>query len=50
VGRPWDVDDQLWELIQPVLPPWPQKAPGPKPIPDRSSLQGILFVLHTGIG
>jgi transposase len=50
VARPWDVDDELWALIDPVLPPWPEKAPGPRPIPDRSCLQGILFVLHTGIG
>src|SRR3954452_22685730 len=50
VGRPWDVDDRLWELIEPLLPPWPDKAPGPRPIPDRQCLQGILFVLHTGIG
>jgi len=20
VGRPWDVDDRLWELIEPLLP------------------------------
>ena len=50
MARPWDVDDELWALIEPVLPPWPRKAPGPKPIADRACLQGILFVLHTGIG
>jgi len=50
VGRPWDVDDRLWELIWPLLPPWPEKAPGPRPVPDRQCLQGILFALHTGIG
>ena len=50
VGRPWDVDDRLWELIEPLLPPWPDKAPGPRPVPDRLCMQGILFVLHTGIG
>ena len=50
VGRPWDVDDRLWELIEPLLPPWPDKAPGPRPVPDRLCLQGVLFVLHTGIG
>ena len=50
MAKPWDVDDELWALIEPVLPPWPEKAPGPKPIPDRLCLQGILFVLHTGIG
>jgi transposase len=27
-----------------------QGAPGPRPVPDRQCLQGILFVLHTGIG
>jgi transposase len=50
VSKPWTIDDELWELIEPVLPPWPEKAPGPKPIPDRLCLQGILYVLYTGIG
>jgi transposase len=50
VARPWDVDDELWALIEPVLPPWPAKAPGPKRVPDRTCLQGVLFVLHPGIG
>ncbi len=35
-----------WE---PVLPAWPERSPGPKPVSDRLCLQGILFVLHTGI-
>ena len=26
------------------------RSPGPRPVPDRLCLQGILFVLHTGIG
>ncbi|WP_354671307.1 transposase [Streptomyces sp. S.PB5] len=26
------------------------KTPGPRPVPDRQCLQGILYVLHTGIG
>ena len=50
VGKAWIVDDELWTLIEPVLPPWPERAPGPRPLPDRECLQGILFVLHTGIG
>ncbi|WP_311677836.1 IS5 family transposase [Phytomonospora endophytica] len=29
---------------------WPDKSPGPRPLDDRLCLQGILFVLHTGIG
>jgi hypothetical protein len=24
----------LWDLIEPLLPPWPDKAPGPRPVPD----------------
>lgn len=50
MSKPWIVDDQLWELLEPLLPPWPAKAPGPRPVPDRQCLQGILYVLHTGIG
>ncbi len=40
----------MWKLIEAVLPPWLAKAPGPRPVPDRLCLQGILFVLHTRIG
>jgi hypothetical protein len=29
----WVVDD-LWDLIEPLLPPWPDKAPGPRSVPD----------------
>lgn len=43
------VDDELWTMIEPILPLWPERAPGPKPVPDRLCLQGILFVLYTGI-
>jgi hypothetical protein len=44
VSKPWVVDDELWALIEPVLPPWPQQSPGPRPVEDRLCLQGILFV------
>jgi transposase len=50
MSKAWIVDDDLWELIEPLLPPWPARSPGPRPVPDRRCLQGILFVLHTGIG
>jgi transposase len=50
MSKAWIVEDELWELIEPLLPPWPDKSPGPRPVPDRQCLQGILFVLHTGIG
>ncbi|MEU2346664.1 transposase [Streptomyces sp. NPDC013082] len=48
-SRPWIVDDELWALIEPLLPPWPERSPGPRPVPDRLCLQGILFVLYNDI-
>ncbi len=36
-------------LIEPLLPPWPEKAPGPRPVLDRLYLRGILYVLHNDI-
>ncbi len=48
---PWIVSDGLWERIEPLLPKRQRRFryPGRKPLPDREALQGILFVLHTGI-
>jgi transposase len=44
------VSDELWELVEPLLPPEPPKPKGGRPrIPDRQALTGILFVLKTGI-
>src|SRR5512142_3240581 len=46
------VDDELWETIEPLLPP-PKlrrfRFPGRKPTGNRQALTGILFVLKTGI-
>ena len=44
--------DDLWEIIQPLLPPPKPRRfryPGRKPVGDRQALTGILFVLKTGI-
>jgi transposase len=48
---PWIVSDELWELVEPLLPRVERRFrfPGRKRLPDRQALQGILFVLHTGI-
>ncbi len=44
------VSDELWEVIEPLLPPEPPKPLGGRPrVPDRSALSGILFVLKSGI-
>jgi transposase len=48
---PWIVSDELWQLVEPLLPRKDRRFryPGCKRLPDRESLCGILFVLHTGI-
>jgi transposase len=45
------VSDELWELIEPLIPVKPRRYlhPGRRPLPDRQVLTGILFVLKTGI-
>lgn len=44
------VPDDLWTVIAPLLPPAPSHARGGRPrVPDRAVLNGILFVLQTGI-
>ena len=51
VAKPWVVSDELWERAEPLLPKVERRFryPGRKRLPDRQALQGILFVLHTGI-
>ena len=48
---PWIVSDELWSRIEPLLPKVERRFryPGRKRLPDRQALQGILFVLYTGI-
>jgi transposase len=50
-AAPWIVSEGLWELVEPLLPKRERRFryPGRKRLPDREALQGILFVLHTGI-
>ena len=46
------VADELWEFLQPLLPPPKPRRfryPGRKPIDDRQVLTGILFILKTGL-
>ena len=46
------LDEELWQLIEPVLPPLKarrKRYPGRKPISNRQVLTGILFVLKTGV-
>src|SRR5256886_15636858 len=50
-AAPWVVSDGLGERVEPLLPVREGRFryPGRKRLPDRQALQGILFVLHTGI-
>jgi transposase len=45
------VDDELWAATQPLIPSVPRRRvrPGRERLDDRAVLNGILFVLHTGI-
>ena len=44
------VPDDLWAIVEPLLPPQPPKPKGGRPrVPDRAALTGIIFVLKSGI-
>lgn len=46
------VDDRIWHCLEPFIPPpKPRRArcPGRHPLENRRTLNGILFVLKTGI-
>lgn len=46
------VDDGLWQVIEPFLPPPAKRRrrhPGRKPLDQRRIFSGIVFVLKTGI-
>ena len=44
------VSDELWNTIEPLLPPEPPKPKGGRPrVPDRAALTGIIFVLRTSL-
>jgi transposase len=44
------VSDELWEVVEPLLPEEPPKPKGGRPrLDDRAALSGIIFVLKSGI-
>jgi putative transposase len=48
--RPWQVSDELWEQVEPLIPQAPSHAKGGRPrMPDRQAFEAIIYVLRTGI-
>ena len=46
------LSDELWDVIEPILPTPAARRfrfPGRKPVSNRQALTGILFILKTGI-
>ena len=42
--------DEMWVVVEPLLPEEPPKRKGGCPrVPDRATLRGIVFVLRSGI-
>jgi putative transposase len=48
--RPWEVSDEFWERVRPLIPPAPSHAKGGRPrLSDRQAFEAIVYVLRTGI-
>jgi transposase len=43
------VSDDLWAVVEPLLPTKPPGTRGHPPVPNRVALTGIIFVLKTGL-
>lgn len=49
VGSDYQIPDELWEQIQPLLPPpKPKKRVGRPRMDDRKAMTAIFYVLRTG--
>ncbi|MGA0846356.1 MAG: transposase, partial [Luteolibacter sp.] len=56
--KSWTVSDELWERIEPLVPPPPARdkkrtykrkpGAGRKPIPARQAFEAIIYILRTG--
>jgi putative transposase len=48
--RPWELSDEVWERVRPLIPQRPAHPQGGRPAQDdRQMLSAILYVLRTGI-
>src|SRR5438105_11677573 len=48
--RPWEVRDEVWEKVKPLIPVAPSHAKGGRPrMDDRQAFEAMVYVLRTGI-
>ena len=48
--KPWELSDEVWERVRPLIPERPAHPKGGRPAQsDRQMLSAILYVLRTGI-
>jgi putative transposase len=48
--KPWEVSDEVWERVRPLIPPAPSHAKGGRRrMDDRKAFEAIVYVLRTGI-
>src|SRR5438270_11119012 len=48
--RPWEVRDEVWEKVKPLIPAAPSHAKGGRPrMDDRRAFEAMVYVLRTGI-
>ena len=45
----FEVRDEVWEVVEPLLPDLPPQTTGRPRVPDRVAFNAIVFVLVTGI-
>ena len=49
-SKPWELSDEVWERVRPLIPERPAHPKGGRPAQsDRQMLSAILYVLRTGI-
>jgi len=49
--KPWEVSDEVWERVRPLIPEAPSHARGGRRrMDDRKAFEAIVYVLRTGIG
>jgi transposase len=48
--KPWEVSDDMWERVCPLIPPAPSHAKGGRRrMDDRQAFEAIVYVLRTGM-